>query len=197
MAVFAVLIVFLFIVLAVFFFYTAMLVTIFFEAPFVPSAGRAVSAMLKAADIKPGEIVYDLGSGDGRLVRAAARRGARAIGVERSQLLVLWSKTIFVISSVARNLTRYFRHDVISIGKARDDSRFICANFYSIDLKDADVVFTYLFPNVMAKLKDKFEKELHPGSRVVSYAFKVPGWTPKERIQFSPKSPAVYLYVKN
>ena len=177
MLILAVLLIFLCIILAIFVFYTAMMVSIFFEAPFVPSSTKATKTMLEAAHIIPGEVVYDLGSGDGRLVRGAARLGAKAIGVERSRLLILCSRIIAFIAKAPTHT-------------------FIRASFYDVDLRNADIVFTYLFPNVMEKLKTKFEKELPHGARVVSYAFKVPGWTAKERIQFSPKSPAVYVYVK-
>ena len=163
-------------IMALIIFYTAMLVTAFTAAPFVPSIMPAVRTMLEEARIKPGEVVYDLGSGDGRLVRGAARMGARATGVERSRTLVMWSKLIGWY-------TRTPRH------------KFICGNFYKTDLRDADVVFTYLLPEVMERLRPKFENELRPGVRVVSYAFKVPGWTATSRIKFSPKSPAVYVYI--
>ena len=172
-----ILVAFLVLVVGVFLFYLGMLLSIRYEAPFVPSSQKATKVMLEAAKIMPGEIVYDLGSGDGRLVRGAARGGAKATGVERSRLLVFFSGLIGAI-------TRTPKHT------------FLRASFYDVDISNADVVFTYLFPNVMAKLKVKFEKELRPGARVVSYAFKVPGWTAKERIEFSPKRPAVYVYVR-
>lgn len=190
MAVLAVLVIFLCIVLAVFFFYTAMLITIFFEAPFVPSSKKAARVMLNVARIKPGELVYDLGSGDGRLVRGAARLGAKAIGVERSWLLIWWCRAINVI------LARLERQIIPSFQGGMTGARYIRDSFYNVDLSNADVVFTYLFPNVMGKLKAKFENELRPGARVISYAFKVPGWTAQERIQYAFKSPAVYVYLR-
>src|SRR3989338_7482884 len=83
-------------------FYFSVLGSLRAEAPFVPTGQRDLKKILEVARIVPGELVYDLGSGDGRVVRAAARRGARAVGIEQSWLLVWWSKLLS--SRVARRL---------------------------------------------------------------------------------------------
>lgn len=114
--------------------------------------------MLTMAEIKPGEIVYDLGSGDGRVLIAAARRfGARAVGVEMDVSRFLWS-----IAAVA----------LLGLGK---QVRVIRSDFFEVDLSEADVVFTYLLQNTNDRLKDKLRKELRPGTRIVSNTFTFSG----------------------
>ena len=156
-------------------FFFAMLGSLGSGAPFVPTGGAAMRAIFKQWPMRSGEVFYELGSGDGRVARLAAAQGARAVGFERSRILVLWSR---LVSWVNQDLTRYVR-----------------GNFLSADLSAADTVFCYLFPHLMSKLVPKFEKELRPGTRIISRAFKLPGWTPVERLQFSHRSPPVYLYL--
>lgn len=165
--------------------------TAWFDAPFVPSGNRALKNIFDAVGIAPGEVFYDLGSGDGRVVREAARRGARAIGIERSLALVFWSRLVWLIASF-----RYKRGTVSQrprIGQAI----FLRGNYFKRDLSGADTVFCYLLPEAMEKLKPKFERELKPGARVVSRAFKIHGWTPLQRFQFGKRTVPVYLYVRN
>jgi len=123
-------------------------------APWVPTSREVINTMLTMAEIKPGEIVYDLGSGDGRVLIAAVRRfGARAVGVEMDVSRFLWS-----IAAVT----------LLGLGK---QVRVIRGDFFKVDLSEADVVFTYLLQNTNDRLKDKLRKELRPGTRVVSNPF--------------------------
>lgn len=124
--------------------------------PFVPSQKKNVADMIALASLKTGETVVDLGSGDGRLVFAAARTGAKAIGYEISPTAWAWSRFLQIIGRHGGVLKR--------------------TNLFKVSLQDADVVFCYLFPDTMAKLKPKLERELAPGARVVSNSFPVPGW---------------------
>lgn len=114
--------------------------------------------MIALADIQTGERVVDLGSGDGRLVFAAARAGARAVGIEQNPLLVWYCRI------VALRFPRNRR------------PCFVRASFLAQPLGGYQVVFAYLFPEVMAVLGPKLRAELTPRSRVVSNAFALPGW---------------------
>jgi len=170
------------IILGVGFFFWAMVGSFRTEAPYVPTGRKDTGAILKIAQMRPGEVFFDLGSGDGRFVRAAARLGARAIGIEQSWTLVAWSKMVWWLTPGARS---------------QGSALFIRGNFLKRDLRDADIIFCYLMPKAMEKLKPKFERELRPGTRILSRAFKVPGWVPGERLMFGKRGPPVYRYTKS
>lgn len=123
-------------------------VSFFTGAPFVPSNRKSAQAMVDIAKIKPGMIVYDLGSGDGRLLRAATKKGAHAVGIEINPFLVLWSRM--------KKLTVRWQ------------------NLWTADIQDADVVFVYLLPGHMKKLEQKLKSELRPGALIVSNSFIFP-----------------------
>lgn len=145
-------------------------------APYVPTRQADVERMLALAELRPGELVYDLGAGDGRFVLSAAKRGARAVGYEIS-FLPYW---------VAR-----LRLALARIGSA---GRMEFHDFFHQSLAAADVVVCFLTPAAMAKLGPKFTAELRPGTRIVSYAFAIPGWTPLRKDKPTPRTMAVYLY---
>lgn len=130
-------------------------------APFVPSKKGKADLMIVLAHIASEDVVVDVGSGDGALVIAAARAGARAArGIEMNPFLVWYSRLRIRRAGLS--------------GQAR----IMRANFYRVPLHDADVVLLYLWPSTMAKLREKLEQELKPGTRVVSQAFPIAGWTP-------------------
>jgi precorrin-6B methylase 2 len=147
-------------VLALFVVYGTLFLTIFTQAPYVPTRKRELDRLIRLANFRPGDRVVDLGSGDGRIVLAAARAGADAIGVERQPVLV-W---------ISRWRARRQGLSARAI--------FRTGNMFDEDIREADVVFCYLLPGTMQKLKEKFEHELKPGARVISNAFKMQGWTP-------------------
>lgn len=147
-------------------------------SPYVASPARAVELMLEMARIKPGETVYDLGSGDGRIVIAAAEKyKAKAIGIEISPKLV---------ASATADIER---------AKLTDQARVIQGDVFQADLSDADVVTMYLDTQSNSKLKPRLEKFLKNGARVVSYDYPVPGWKAKrvEKIEGRREHP-IYLY---
>ena len=151
------------ILFAAFFLIFIFSVTIFghiFGAPFVRSDKKRIATMLECAAIKSGEIVYDLGSGDGSLVIEAARRGAHAIGIEINPFLTWYSRW-------------RIRKNNFS-GKVR----IIAKDFRNIDLHDANIIFLYLWPETIVKLKEKLTRELTPGTRIISNAFAISGWIP-------------------
>jgi len=128
-------------------------------APFVASPTRVVDLMLEMAKIKPGETVYDLGSGDGRIVIAAAGKyKAKAVGIEISPKLVASTTS-----------------DIERAGLV-DQARIIQGDVFQFDFTGADVVTMYLDSQSNARLKPRLEKFLKPGDRVVSHDYSVPGW---------------------
>lgn len=145
-------------------------------APFVPTATRDVERLLSLADVKAGDVVYDLGSGDGRLLFAAAKRGAIAVGYEISILP-------YIVSLIRRRFVRERKNVTIHF-----------KNFFSADLSPATVVVAFLLPRSMAQLGPKFVTELRPGTRVVSYAFKIAGWEPTKKDKPDARTLAVWVY---
>lgn len=117
-------------------------------APFVPSAKNTAASMISLTELKEGMKVYDLGSGEGRLLKLAEEKGATAIGFEINPFLVLFCRL--------RRLRAYWK------------------NFWHADLSDADVVFVYLLPWKMEKLEKFLKKQLKPGALVVSNSFIFP-----------------------
>lgn len=148
-------------------------------APYVVSPQSIVERMLEMADLRPGETVYDLGSGDGRvLITAVQRFHAKAVGVEISEALV-----------DATN-------ERIRKNGLQHDARVIHGDLLKVDLSPADVVTIYLMTDSNEMLRPNMEKYLHPGARVVSHEYAVPGWKPKriEKSDPSPRSHDIYLY---
>lgn len=134
---------------------------------------KKVGWMLDIAQAGPGDVVYDLGSGDGRIVIEAAKRGSQGVGIEADPLRVLWSRMMLRLSGVSHK------------------TRIVWGNFFDSKLTDATVVTLFLMPHTNARLGPKLKKELAPGSRVVSYVWKIEGWVPS----VSDKEKEMYLYV--
>lgn len=144
------------------------------EVPYVPTPPEVVEGMLDMAGVKAGERLIDLGSGDGRIPMAAARRGASALGVEIDSRLV----------TRARSLAQF--------AGLEDRARFQRADLFTVSLREADVVTLYLLPRVNARLRPKLLTELRPGARVVSHAFDMGDWTPDLAKTIADKN--VYLW---
>jgi protein-L-isoaspartate O-methyltransferase len=131
-------------------------------APYVVSPQEIVDRMLELADLKPGETLYDLGSGDGRiLITAVVRFKAKAVGVEISDTLV---------DSTNARIRR--------LG-LDNDAQVIHGNFLDVDLSPANVVTLYLATDANEMLRPNLEKYLKKGSRVVSHEYAMAGWKPK------------------
>lgn len=131
-----------------------------YGAPYVRSKKDKIVTMLELATIRPGEQVVDLGSGDGSLIMEAARCGAKATGIEINPFLVWYSR---------------WR---IKRAGLQDHTTIMRADFREFPLSDADVIFLYLWPSTIEKLKEKLSKELNPGSRIISNGFPIRGWNP-------------------
>src|SRR6187397_3584653 len=133
------------------------------EVNFEPTPMPVVRAMLKLADVGPQDVVYDLGSGDGRIPITAAREfGARAVGIEVDPALVTRAQASAREAGVA------------------DRVEFRLGDMYAADVRSATVVTLFLHPGPNLKLREKLRSDLRPGSRVVSYVWDMGGWTPAE-----------------
>jgi SAM-dependent methyltransferase len=131
------------------------------EVPFVPTPPDVVDRMLEVAQLKPGDVIYDLGSGDGRIIiRAAKRYGVKGVGIEIDTELV----------QKARD--NAFREKVDHLVEFR------LQDALTVDISPATVVTLYMLPEFNAKLRPILEKQLKPGSRVVSHDFQIQGWVP-------------------
>ena len=130
-------------------------------APFVPTPQEVVDRMLELAQVSHGDLLYDLGSGDGRIVITAARRyGAQAVGFEIDPALVTDSK---------RNIKEA---GVEALAEIRDQ------DVRTVDLSPASVVTMYLYPGANLRLRAAIMRQLKPGSRVVSHDFSMGDWKP-------------------
>ncbi|MGE5793582.1 MAG: methyltransferase domain-containing protein [Bacteroidota bacterium] len=145
------------------------------DVPFVPTPADAVAAMLKLAGVRKDDVVYDLGSGDGRIVIAAARRGARGVGIDIDPARIAEGERNARAAGVASRV------------------RFVRQDLFDADLGDATVVTLYLLPRVNQRLRPKLLAELKPGTRVVSYGFDMGDWAPERTVEIG--SSMLYLWV--
>src|SRR5271157_6020344 len=145
-------------------------------AMFHPSAHVRVRTFLDHVPMKAGDLLVDIGCGDGRVLQEAKRRyGVRALGFEV-------------------NLLAYILARLRTTGMEGVEVRL--RNFWKVNVGDADVVFCYLFPDVMGRLARKLEKELRPGTLVISCNFPFPGWRHRELLypESSLHGDPIYLY---
>ena len=139
-------------------------------APYVPTRGERVEKMIVLSGLKAGETMMDFGSGDGRIVFAAAKTGAQCIGVEINPLL-------------------YWRSEYRRRAMQLKNAQFLRKDLWTIDLRGVDVLTLYFISHKMEKLKEKIVREMRPGARVVSHGFTFPDW------QSEAKDDTVYLYL--
>jgi precorrin-6B methylase 2 len=139
-----------------------------------PTSMKIVRMMLDMAEVGPADIVYDLGSGDGRIVVEAARRWqARAVGIEADPLRVLWSRLLIALLNL------------------RNRARIVWGNFFHQSISEATVVTLFLTQRTNQRLKAKLQQELKPGTRVVSHVWTFDGWFPSK----VDTTAEVYMYV--
>ena len=153
-----------------------------FLAPFVATPTPVVRQMLILAELKPGEVLYDLGSGDGRAVIMAAKDfGAKSVGVE-----------------LRDDLTKRALDSIEKLNIA-DKTEILQRDIFDVDLSAADVVFLYLTTSANERIKSKLKSELKSGTRVVSHDYEILGWKPLKVDNFceNPKIgyPSHTLYV--
>jgi len=145
-------------------------------ALYVSTSRVRISAFLDAVPMKAGQLLVDIGCGDGRVLRQVGRRyGARTVGYEL-------------------NLLAYIKAKLLCFG--RKNIQIELRNFWNADLSDADVVFCYLFPDVMRDLAAKLKSDLKPGAVVVSCNFDLPGFIPERILRpgNSFHNDPIYLY---
>jgi SAM-dependent methyltransferase len=142
--------------------------------PFVPTPQEVVDKMIELVGVKEGDVVYDLGSGDGRIVITAAKKGARAIGFDIDGDLVKESRENIRKAGLEK-LAEIKQQDILTV-----------------DLSPATVVTMYLLPDVNLKLKPNLLKQLKPGSRVVSHAFDMGDWKPDKTERVNGRT--IYLW---
>src|ERR1700728_762356 len=148
-------------------------------APAFPTPATVVDQMLMIAQVRPGEMVYDLGCGDGRIVIAAAQKfKARAVGIE-----------------IRRDIYERTLATVASLGLS-DQVRIVHGNALKYDLSPADVVTLYLLTSSNERLKPILLKDLKPSARVVSHDFEIVGWKPVtvSKMVVDGHAHTIYLY---
>ena len=143
--------------------------------PFVPTPQEVVDKMLETAQVQKGDVVYDLGSGDGRIVITAAKKyGAKAVGFEIDRDLIKKSREN-IRKEGLQQLAEIRQQDILTV-----------------DLSGATVVTMYLLPDVNMRLRPNVLSQLRPGSRVVSHAFDMEDWKPDKVVQVNGRT--VYLW---
>ena len=145
---------------------------------FTPTWEPVVDEMLTLANVSRDDVVYDLGSGDGRiLVRAAQKYGARGVGIELDPRLVEISR------QVARD------------GEVADKVTFIQGDLFEADVSQATVVTLYLSYSVNSRLAPKLKRELRPGTRIVSHQFTMGTWEPDKRVHSMIDNTDLFLWI--
>jgi hypothetical protein len=132
------------------------------DVVYVPTPPDVVDAMLKVGGVKPGDVLYDLGSGDGRIVIAAAKKhGIRGVGIDIDPQRIAEARANAEKEGVSHLVT--FRQE----------------DLFTTDISEATVVTLYLLPSLNVKLRPRLWKELKPGTRIVSHAFDMGDWKPE------------------
>lgn len=143
-------------------------------APWLPTPNKRVRSMLEIGKVSSSDTLYDLGSGDGRIIVMAGRDfGATSIGIEIDPLRLMWSRF------------KIWRHGL------KNKVRVIRGNFFNVSVTDATVVTLYQGYIINKKIRDKLAKELKSGTRVVSYRFILDGWKPSEIHE----EESIFLYI--
>jgi ribosomal protein L11 methylase PrmA len=146
------------------------------DVPYVPTPAETVEAMLKLADVKRSDVVYDLGCGDGRIVVMAAQKfGARGVGYDINPQR---------IKEANENAAK---------AGVQEKVRFVEKNIFEADIHDATVVTLYLLPDVNLRLRPKLLKDLKPGTRIVSHSFDMDDWKPDRRSDIGGRT--LYLWI--
>lgn len=149
------------------------------EIPFVPTPIEVVDRMLELAEVKKGDVVYDLGSGDGRIViRAAKKFGARGVGIEMDSQLLEEAKRKAKEEGVS-HLVEFRKDDALKV-----------------DISPATVVTLYMLPWFNDAMRPIFQKQLKPGSRIVAHDFGIEGWPPTkvEKLPQIERTPGGYVH---
>jgi len=146
------------------------------DVPFIPTPVEVIDEMLKLAEVRSSDVVYDLGCGDGRIVVAAAQKfGATGVGMD-----------------IDADLIREARQRAVKAGVA-NKVKFLEGDLFESDIRPATVVTMYLLPRILDRLKPKLLAELKPGTRIVSFSFNFKDWPPLKAVEFTNRR--LYLWV--
>ncbi|MEH1800844.1 MAG: class I SAM-dependent methyltransferase [Nostoc sp.] len=146
------------------------------DVPYVPTPQPVVDAMLQVAKVGKNDVLYDLGSGDGRIVNTAAQKyGTRGIGIDINPERIKEANENAKKAGVTERV------------------KFVQQDLFTTDFSEATVVTLYLLPEVNAKLRPKLLKELKPGTRIVSHAFDMGNWKPQQTLNVQGKT--IYYWV--
>lgn len=150
------------------------------KVPWVPTREELIPHIIRLANVKKGDVFYDLGCGDGRVAVAAALKGAFSVCVEIDNDLLRKAKALASKLGVQKRV------------------KFVHADIFDVTLSDATVVYAYLILQVNSALKPKLESELKSGTKVVTNDFIIPGWHPVHifRLVCGLKDQLLYLYIK-
>ena len=147
------------------------------DVPYVPTTEEAVKAMLKLADVKPADIVYDLGCGDGRIVIAAAKEyGAHGVGIDINPERIQQPEANAKKAGVEK-LVRFEENDL-----------------FDADIHDATVVTLFLLESVNLRLRPKLLRDLKPGTRIVSNTFNMGDWKPDKEMNVGDASEETFSH---
>jgi SAM-dependent methyltransferase len=147
------------------------------EVPYVPTHETVVAEMLKVAKVGKNDVLYDLGSGDGRIpITAAKRWGTRGVGVD-----------------IDPERVKEARANAVKAGVA-DKVKFMQQDLFETDIKEATVVTLYLLPDVNLRLRPKLLAELKPGTRVVSHNYDMGDWKPVQSLTIKLPDGDHYVY---
>ena len=146
------------------------------DVVYEPTPLGVVETMLDLAQVRRGDVGYDLGCGDGRIVVAAVRRGAGGVGSEIDPRLVEWAQANVLAERVGEQV------------KIQNQDLFLT------DLAPASVIALYILPEMNRRLRPKLFRELKVGSRVVANGFEVPGWKPDRVVDVPTRYLHAYLY---
>lgn len=146
------------------------------DVPYVPTPQTVVNAMLELAQVNENDVLYDLGSGDGRIpITAAQKYGTRGVGVD------IDPERIQEANANAKK------------AEVTDKVKFVQQDLFQTDFSEATVVTLYLLPDVNLKLRPKLQ-QLKPGTRIVSHSFDMGDWAPQQTVQV-PGGGTIYLWV--
>jgi hypothetical protein len=146
------------------------------DVPYVPTPESVVAEMLRVANVSQNDVIYDLGSGDGRIVITAAQEyGARGMGVDIDPALVQQA------------------NDRARQAGVSDRVQFVQQDLFETDISEATVVTLYLLPDVNLRLRPKLLEELRPGTRIVSHSFDMGDWEPEQVTQVDGRT--IYYWV--
>ncbi len=155
---------------------TSFVVAVFGGGPFVPTPKKAVIKILKHAHVRKGDILYDIGAGDGRFLHYAEKLyGAKATGFEIDPF-------VYALAKFKQILFGW-------------KGRMIRGNFQNYSLKDADIVVCYMLPDTLRKYQKKFEDELRQGCKIISYTFHIGSWKPYKVIPKDTRTNIKRLYI--